>query len=169
MFSILPPQGPNWFIGRQSAYEVWFMKKLLNTPWGRADVLHTFIVSAEVSPLPGIDLESPTGVQQFLYRVLGSPPKFRVQESQTVSDSSFGPGCTRYDSLVEERNNPRAPGAVLMISAHGFICPHPHVPSVAVHLAYSERYIQGMLSWLTEVLTQEAETSLRSVVFKPVQ
>lgn len=168
-FSILPPQGLNWSIFRQGPSEVVFMKAPLATPPMRADRLHTFAVIAIVFDPQGADLESPTGVQEFLERDKGAPPRFRFLESQTVLDSSLGPGCVRFDSVVEERDNPRAPGSALIISEHGFICRHPHVPTRGVYLSYSERYVQGDQSLLSEGLKQEAEASLRSVMFKPVQ
>ncbi len=169
MFSILPPQGPNWSIFSQGSGEVTFTKTLLDTPRKPADRLHTFALFAMIIDPQGADLESPTGAQEILNWDLGRPPRFRLLESQTVFDRSLGPGCVRFDSVAEERDNPRASGSVLMISAHGFICRHPHVPTRGVYLSYSERYVQGDQSLLSEGLKQEAEASLRSVMFKPVQ
>jgi hypothetical protein len=149
-------------------------KKLFDTPRRPADRLHTFVAGAIVSDWEAENrriwpLVSPTQIQEHINRYFAQGGRFRILEYKQALDRSLGVDCVRPDVVYEERDNPRAPGSVLVISVHGFMCRHPHVPTLGIILFYSERFVEGEQSLLTETLKQEAEAFLRSVVFKPVQ
>lgn len=51
--------------------------------------------------------------------------------------------CVRYEYLMEEKDNPRAPGQVLFLEDIGLVCQHQHHSSHLVVLSLSERYSEG--------------------------
>ena len=169
-FSVLPPQGNNWYLGKSPNYGVVFMKRLFEAP--RRPEMHTFYAAVNRHDLKGKELKSPQDLLSYVESTFRVEPRFRVVNSKVVLDdgmgNTVGTDCARYDFVQEERGNPIAPEAVLILKAHGFQCRHPSSPTVVINAGCSERYPQGEQSLLDESLKQECESFLRNVLLKPL-
>jgi len=169
-FSVLPPQGKNWYLGKSPYHGVVFRKRLFETP--RSPEMHSFYASVTRDDLNGKELETPQDLLAFVEHTFRVEPRFRVVNSNVVLDDAMGnimdTDCVRYDMVQEERNNPIAPEAVLTLTVHGFTCRHPSSPKVAIGAWCSERYPQGEQSLLDETLQQECESFLKHVLLKPL-
>ena len=78
--------------------------------------------------------------------------------------------CVSYDFVMEERNNPNAADAVLILTDHGVICLHSTDPGNLVWMSLSERYERGKQidPNLFEMLkSQEAGPFFDSLQFAP--
>ena len=164
-FSILPPQGKDWYVVEKDPRAVAFRKKLMERPRQPEDLNHTFAALAGAVDLKQPTFDSPTELREFVERSLQGEGRFSLIESRVVLDGSLGFDCMRYDAIQEERGNPRAAGFVLVITMHGLFCPHPYAPGLIVHVHYSERRVQGDRALFDEALRREVEPFLRSVVF----
>lgn len=51
--------------------------------------------------------------------------RYKLLESNSVTDNSIGTECLRYDLAWEERDNPRVPGVLLITANEGYLCCHP--------------------------------------------
>ncbi|MGH2396585.1 MAG: hypothetical protein ACRDFW_06265 [bacterium] len=147
---------------------------------------HTFAAMAREVSVEEAALESAEELQAFVQRwlrgggrsrmfgsmtVLDSAPvaRFKLVESKVVLDNSLGATCVRWDAVIEERDNPKVPGSVLIQTIrNNFLCRHPHSRErVFILIGYSERHMQGEQpqSQLVEMLKQEVEPFLRSLRF----
>ncbi len=165
-FSILPPQGENWYVGRTDPRGITFFKKLMDRPVKATDVARSFFAAATAGETTYAKLTLPE-LRELVERSLTPVPggRFRSVESQVIADNSLGAECIRYGTVQEERDNPRWPGFVLVMTVHGFQCLHPYASGLGVNLSYSERYVQGDQPVLSDALKQEVELFLRSVLF----
>ena len=184
-FSILPPQGENWCIQSVEPRGVVFGKhllsgKLLEKQPRLADVNHTFAALAMAFDAK-TKIESSAELKAFVDQMLrggalgalvegteGSARRFRLVESNLVLDNYVGSECVRFDAIVEERDNPRRPGSVLMLNfPNNLLCRHPYSPGVGlIWISFNERYLQGEQP-LAGTMKHEFEPSLRSLQFMP--
>ncbi len=170
-FSVLPPQGKNWKLGKSPGYGVVFTKRLFEKP--RSPEIHSLHVAVARHDFNRRELKTPQDLLSFVKRAFRAEPRFRVVNSNVVLDDAMSnvmdTDCVRYDMMQEERDNPVAPGAVLIVTAHGFECRHPSSPKVVIGAWCSERYPQGEQSLLDETLQQECESFLQNVLLKPLR
>ena len=166
-YSALPPTGKDWYLKRHGPYALAFEKV---SP-GRFEGDHTFGAGVLVH-LPEVKkvhspAEFPKAVQElFTARLTGV--RFRLISVKTVPFGPQGSYCSQYDMLQEERDNPIAPGIVLEITAHGFICLDTS-SKYMINACYSERKPQGSKSFIDDALKQEAEGFLRDIVVTPLR
>jgi len=165
-YSARPPQGNNWYIERSNPHAVLFGKLFPD----KAETYHTFVAgvlvwNAEVKKVdsPG---EFPKAVEELLIARLNEG-RFRLI---TLKVAPLGPQesyCSSLDAAQEERDNEGAPGVVLYITAHGFLCLDTSSQFI-VHAFYSERRALGSTTFLNDALRQEAEGFLNDVVVTPL-
>jgi hypothetical protein len=176
-FSFLPPQGNGW-CGRTEPGVITFnthplMGKTLTTMPSDTEILHSFGVMIFMSQVPkGVTVGTAQDMFSFVERTYLRPePRFRTVESSFASDSSLGADCIRFHAVMEERDNPRAPGAVLEgVIGDSFACVLPNSPEPRVLvISPSERYVQGTVTGprLMDTLRSVWEPSVRSVQFTP--
>lgn len=186
-FSILPPQGQDWCIQRLDSHGVVFNKhplsgKLLEKQPQLVDVFHTFAAFAVARDVKQTKIESSADLKAFVDQLLregdvgrfvegeegSAVRRFRLVESNSVLDNSFGSDCVRFDAVVEERDNPRLAGSVLILNVpNNLICRHPHSPGVSlIWISFNERYVQGEQP-LAATVKHEFEPFVRSLQFMP--
>ena len=165
-YSVLPPQGKDWYIERHSQYITSFGKLFPE----KMERYHTFVATVMVmkpeAKKVNSSAEFPKAIEQFIVG-FATTGRFRLI---SVNVGPYGPSgsyCSRYDMVQEEKNNPRAPGVILEITAHGFWCLDAS-SEFMVHAFYSERKAQGSQSYLDDALKQEGEGFLKNVVFTPL-
>jgi hypothetical protein len=61
--------------------------------------------------------------------------RFTTKQFAVRPDANPQALCIRYESVVEERNNPSVPNTVLTITDYGRVCQHPRNPSHIVLLS----------------------------------
>ena len=168
--SILPPQGDDWaFI--KGPHKVIFGKKIVKRRGRPAEMAHTFVAVARTDHVKKSEIETAWKLRQFVKRSFISADRFKLVESKVVSISSLGSDCAQYDVVNEERDNPRFPGFVLLMTTHGIQCRHPYSPGLLVNVAYGERHLQGdqPRPLLIEALKHEVEAFLKSLKFTQVR
>jgi hypothetical protein len=166
-FSVLPPQGDHWFVLGESRVSVTFGKvdpaKRVSGP------AHSFLVVVDTAEIAKSDTteDFQKVVDEFFLTL--TDDRHRLLASKVNPTKTYGTDCVDYDASQEERDNPRALGAVFLITAHGFFCRHPFSPDRIVHVYYSERYVQGQDSFLDEALRRETNEFLQNVSLTPVK
>jgi hypothetical protein len=149
--------------------------KVIETRPSQAELRHTVALATIADEVPK-DARVETASEMFAFverRILGAQPgsRFKVVESKFMPDSSLGAECIRFDAVVEERDNPGAPGVVLIgVMRDNFLCRHPDSrPPTLVLIMVSERYPQGTVTrpLLIDTLRSEWEPSVRSLQFMP--
>jgi hypothetical protein len=147
------------------------MGKRLETAPALPEQAHTFAIALLAGPPPkGVKLDTPDDLVAAAHRVMvGEKGTIRIVESSSARDTSLGAECIRFDSILEERDNPRVRGAVLVIvNRDNYVCRHPHSSTPTLLLfGASERYIRGTVSppLLLDTLRPQWEPTVRSVQF----
>ncbi len=170
--SILPPQGDDWvFI--KGPHKVTFGKTIVKRRGRPAEMAHTFIAVARTDHVKKSEIETAWKLRQFveLNLIWAWTDRFKLVESKVVPISSLGSDGAQYDVVNEERDNPRFPGFVLLMTTHGIQCRHPYSPGLLVNVAYGERHLQGdqPRPLLIEALKHEVEPFLKSLEFTRVR
>lgn len=194
-FSVLPPQGDKWCIQRTDRDGIIFFKSPLlldtNPRPARASASHTVVAMAKEVSIEESGLDSIEGLRDFVARwlrgggntrslgstlVLDDTPlaRFKLVESRLDLKNPFSANCVGFDSVTEERDNPRYRGAVLlMVNRNQFLCRHPHARErLLVLIGYSERYMQGApppAGSLVDDWKEQLEPFVRSLQFSPLQ
>jgi hypothetical protein len=174
--SIVPPQASGWCMSAVGADFFAFrthrlMGRHLESLPSQAEQAHTMGLLVAAGPPPkDAPSETPEELAAFARRLmLGDSGRFRVLGSQAAPEPFRGADCIRFDSVVEERDNPRSPGVVLQIvNRENYLCRHPHAsPPKLILFGASERYIQGTVRppFLLDSLQAQWEASIRSVEF----
>lgn len=166
-FSILPPQGENWFktspaLRKQQGPSVIVSFFKLATP---PSITHTVgaVVYGGRAPLSS---GSRAERLQKIARVYFEQTERNRPVSVNISpDRTLAPDCMRYDGTVEDRGVPRYPGSIFIMDMHGFICLHPDLPDVAFDIQYSQRRLQEEPPLSLEA---EGEPFLKSLLFNRV-
>lgn len=176
-FSVLPPPGEHWCITHSSARDVVFstsalMGSRLEGPPSRAEMRHTFVVMVMALEVGDAKVDTPEELRAFAERINRSGGRFKTIELQVVPDTSLGVECVRVDSVKEERDNPNAPGVVLLlVERPTLLCRHPHMsPTSVVLIGASERYVQGAVMEgpsLGEARKDQVEAFVHSLRFAP--
>ncbi len=153
--SVVPPN-PGWARLGERAW----CKNLVGRPASR---LHTICAGvATVDPGP----ERVEDLQIVAKTSVVGGGRFKLITINVAADTSLDAHCVTVDWTNEERDNPRAVGVVLLMTARGLLCQNPSVPRLTVLITYSERRPQGEQPLLTEVDVQEGEAFVHSLRFK---
>lgn len=173
-FSILPPQGANWFVAppelRQKQGEgiVASFGKILTPP----SMTHTTFatVRAATVPPPPSSVSRTEILQHIAQNMMKSDDRNRVVARKVSEDRVLGSDCLRYDVTAEDRGVPGYAGAIFILDLHGFFCLHPDSPSSLIDIQYSERKLPQEKPHSS--LEAEGEAFLKSLRFttfeKPV-
>ncbi len=170
-FSVLPPQGNNWYFSRESRYTVGFGKVDPNKYKSGIKLTHTlFTTSYSNMVAVGVKIDTPERLLKFseiLLRGKNDTGRFRTLKLELTAYRTQETDCVQYDQVVEERDNPRFAGSVLTITANGFICRNTYSPDWFVSAFYTERYIPGKKVDSGESFERESQIFLKSIVFTP--
>jgi len=169
-FSVLPPQGNNWYFNMEGQYVVSFGKFDRGKYKPGTKPTHTLIVTAFSGQLtPENKIDTPERLyafsEAFLHRK--GPTRFDSQEIELTPYRTQETDCVQYDHVVEERDNPKVAGAILTITAHGFICRNSYSPDWLISAFYSERYIPGEKIDVGPSFKREGQSFLKNIVFTP--
>jgi hypothetical protein len=174
--SVLPPQADRWCMSPVNSQVFAFythplMGTRLETAPSLAEQAHTFGILVIAGPPPkNARLDTPDDfVAVARQLMLGERGRVRIVESTSTRDTSLGAECVRFDSILEEHDNPRARGAVfVVVNRDSYLCRHPHAPSPTLVLfGASERYIRGTVSppLLLDTLSAAWVPAVRSIQF----
>jgi len=176
-FSVVAPKSKNWNLEQGSARIVF--GKLLQPdeslgPDGRTRVTpRSVIVGFALAPAPLINnaLTSDDVYRAAERHMTGQEwsGRQRAVEQKITPFQQHGTDCARYESVLEEQNNPRWPGAEFKIAATGFVCRHPFAPGRLFHAHFSERRLLRGKDRPDETHRSESEATLSSVVFAPLR
>lgn len=155
-YSVLPPQGKDWFELKRDPQTVFFGKKI-------ASRTHAFIATAMSAPISD-KLETPEAFREYISRVLPlrGDGRHRVIENRVEIDNTLGPFCVRYHTKSEDRGAPHAQGMTLLAETFGVTCLHPENPKLNISVSYTER---GNPAETSAELRAEGERFVRSLKF----
>ena len=128
------------------------------------------MVSARLFDTEGVKVDTPEALSRsFSERYLPTLTSERVRlvDSKVRAYRDHGTDCLRYEVVLEERDNAKLPGALLVLTDHGFQCRHPDSSRHVVHVYYSGRHVRGRPA-IGGDLAREADVSLESVRFVPI-
>lgn len=188
-FSVAAPQGDTWCFGSKGPDYVVFgthplMGKYIEKPeasMGR----NTIVLAARRIKHGAASLTDSNGLQKFVEEWVkrglgidaeGPEPmvrhtkleRFTTVRSRVVPWRSLDADCVRYEYVMEERNNPRAPGTVFILNDFGAVCHHPAAKDYLVVMGISERYERGRQidpSLFDRLKGRDAEPFLNSLKF----
>lgn len=158
-FSILPPQGYSWVFTKKDSQGAKFGRILREIPSERG---HTFIAWAITKDVNEAEIADQAKLREFVERILKPGRRFKLVNSRVIL---AGSDCVRYNTAVEERENPLFPDKVLILTTRGVWCLHPDSRHL-IHAGFSERYIKGEhqpLSMVSYLPNQEVEQFLKSL------
>lgn len=166
-FSILPPQGDNWFIAppalrkQQGPGMIASFGKLTTPP----SKTHTVVATVRGGRAP-----FSAGSRAELLRKFAQGYSEQTNRNRPVSvnispDRTLAPDCVRYDVKVEDRGVPGYPGSVYIMDMHGFVCLHPDLPDAVIDIQYSQRRLQEDPPLALEA---EGEPFVKSLLFTRV-
>ena len=149
-FSILPPQGADWFMGRSTLPDgtqaVSFGKKMRETACQRPEDCTTVEASVMVKNVT-VPFQTRADILQYIEQAgreeAEKGTRMRLLEFKTAVDYTLGVECLRQDAILEDRGVPQFPGTVFIMTSHGLFCPHPDSPRYVIGVGYSHRTVQG--------------------------
>ena len=155
-YSILPPQGKDWFELKRDPQTVFFGKKI-------ASRTHAFIATAMSAPISD-KFETPEAFREYISRVLPlrGDGRHRVIENRVEMDNALGRFCVKYHTKAEDRGAPYAQGITLLAETFGVTCLHPENPQLNISVSYTER---GNPAETSAELRAEGERFVRSLKF----
>ena len=149
-FSIMPPQGEHWcVVARDSVRGAVFstsalLGRRLDARPPLATVANTLSLMALMIDPGEWKVDTAEGLRAYTdYRLRGEPGRLTNRETHVSPDPTFGAECVRAEQIVEERHNPKLPGAVLIMVNREFLCRHPDAPRRVILFGASERYAEG--------------------------
>lgn len=163
-YSALPPQGKDWYIRSHGPNIVLFGK--LPAKKNQTFTAAIMVMKPEARKVDS-SAEFPKAIEQLLTNMHGVGSRFRLISLKVTPFGPQGSYCSQYDLIQEELDNPRAPGVVLEITIHGFVC-LDESSKFMVRADYSERKTKGSKSILDDALKQEAEGFLKDVKITPL-
>ncbi len=170
-FSVLPPEGSNWYFVVENQYGVRFGKVDQNKYKSGTKLTHTFFaLSFSDMVAVGVKIDTPERLLQFseaFLREKNDTGRFRTLVLELTAYRTQETDCVQIDQVVEERDNPLLPGSILTITANGFICRNTYSPDWFIHAYYSERYIPGKKVDSGKSFERESEIFLKTVVLTP--
>jgi hypothetical protein len=157
-YSVLPPQGTDWFELKRDPQTVFFGKKI-------ASRTHAFIATA-MSALIADKFENPEAFRDYVRRnlPLRGDERHTVIENRVELDDRLGRFCVRHYTKAEDRDAPYAQGKTLMAETFGVSCLHPDNANLNISVSYTER---GTPAETSSELRAEGESFVRSLKFTP--
>jgi hypothetical protein len=190
-FSVLPPKGAGWCYRLFATSGVGFFKiprfeKVVGRPPTRDDFakLHIFSgIAISLKGLPGVDtpIENPEELKalvgvlirehlftQISVGIATAEHRFRLLESNVVTESDAIRTCVRFEATVEERGSSQAPNLVFLLNlASNVVCRHTAAPEMGlIWVGFVERYLQGDQP-NAHTLKEEYEPYVQSLRFMP--
>jgi hypothetical protein len=159
-YSVLPPQGRDWFELKRDSRTVFFGKKI-------ASRTHAFVAIA-ISASITDKFENPEAFRDYI----GSSLPLRGDERHTVIenrveiDNTLGRFCVRHYTKSEDRDALYAQGKALLAETFGVSCLHPDNANLNIGVSYTER---GDPAETSAELRAEGESFVRSLKFTPTQ
>ena len=156
-YSVLPPQGNNWFELRRDKQRALFGKKIESRT-------HSFVATA-TSSLINEKFEKSGQFQEYIDRMRIAdvdPARYKIVEYNSGFDSSFPAWCVKYRVKTADRGAPYAPGGALLLEHFGVTCLHPTLPGLVIDVGYSER---GRPAEISAEMRAEGEGFMRSLKF----
>ena len=157
LFTIIPPQGDNWYeVQRRAGLLVY--SKTLTAP------NDTFIASVFVSKTD----KTFTHDNDFLSFVKTSrendtsPDRFNVLVYDESLDKSRAAYCTKFHMKAVDKKATKASGVLSILESKGFTCLHPRQP-LLVTIEYSER---SSAPFTDATLLKEGEGFINSLKLK---
>lgn len=133
LFTIMPPQGDNWYELQRQAGLLVYGKKLGSSS-------HTFIASVHVTKTD-IQFTNEADFVSFAKKARSndtSPDRFNMIVHDEALDSSRSAFCTKFHHKAEDKLASRSSGQLSILESKGFTCLHPKQPLI-VTIQYSER------------------------------
>jgi len=157
-YSILAPQGKDWFELKRDRQTVFFGKKI-------ASRTHAFVATA-VSALITDKFETPEAFRDYVSRMLPlrGDKRHTVIANRVEMDNLPGRFCVRHYTKAEDRGAPYARGQALLAETFGVSCLHPDNPNLNISVSYTER---GDPAETSAELRAEGESFVRSLKFTP--
>lgn len=138
-FSILPPQGANWYLIQEDQGTIAFAKGAGSQP-------HTFAAAvfiAKILPVWKTPNEFTESVKKGR-RADTDETRYKILQEDYDLDNKFGQYCVRYHTIVADHGVIPAEGPPFMIlEAYGYCCMHPKETGMYYDVNYSERYKPG--------------------------
>ena len=155
-YSVLAPQGKEWFEMSRDKHNVYFGKKL-------ASRTHSFIATAMSAPITE-KFETPEEFRDYVSRMLPlrGDERHTVIENRVDVDQALGRFCVRHYTQEKDRGAPYARGRALLVETFGVSCLHPGNPNLTISVSYTER---GEPAEASAKLRTEGEIFVRSLKF----
>lgn len=159
-YSVLAPQGKDWFELKRDRHNVVFGKKIKSRT-------HAFIATA-MSVQITEKFDKPEEFRDYVSKTPLEPGDKRTKliENRVELDQSFSRFCVRIHTRAEDRGAVYAKGKPLLLETFGVSCLHPADPGLAVSVSYSER---GHLAETSAELRAQGESFVRSLKFTGIK
>jgi hypothetical protein len=164
-FSILPPQGGNWFkidptplLRRQNPTMIALFHKTL-TPPSKSHTVTAWVRGGRVVISAGSRAEL---LEKLARTNFVQTERHRPVSVNISPDKTLAPECVRYDGVTEDRGVPGYPGSIFIWDQHGFVCFHPDLPDSAIDIQYNQRRLQEEAPLSLEA---EGDPFLKSLTF----
>lgn len=159
-YSVLAPQGKDWFELKRDRHNVVFGKKIKSRT-------HAFIATA-MSVQITEKFDKPEEFRDYVSKTPLEPGDKRTKliENRVELDQSFSRFCVRTHTRAEDRGAVYAKGKPLLLETFGVSCLHPADPGLAVSVSYSER---GHLAETSAELRAQGESFVRSLKFTGIK
>ena len=157
LFTIMPPQGDNWYEFQRKAGFLAYGKKLESSS-------HTFIASVHVTKTDK-NFTNETDFLSFVKTARTndtSTDRFNVITYDEALDNSKPKYCTKFHQKVEDKVALKSNGNLSILEIKGFTCLHPKQPLI-VTIEYSER---GDSPFNNDELLREGEGFINSLQLK---
>jgi hypothetical protein len=190
-FSVLPPKGEGWCYRLFATAGIGFFKipefeKISGKPPTRDEFAKLHIFSGLAMSLKGLagvdtpiqnpeDLKTLVGVlirehlfTQMSVGIATAEHRFRLLDSNVVTENDANRTCVRFEATVEERGSPQAPELVFLLNlASNVVCRHSAAPEMGlIWVSFVERYLQGDQP-NAHTLKEEYEPYVQSLRFMP--
>ena len=155
-YSVLSPQGKDWFELKRDKQNVYFGKKL-------ASRTHSFIATA-MSVTIDEKFLNPEQFHDYVSKMLTlrGDERHTVIENRVELDNTLGRFCVRYYTKAEDRDAIYAKGKSLLTETSGISCLHPEQPGLSIDVSYTER---GYPAESSADIKAEGESFVRSLKF----
>lgn len=133
LFTIMPPQGDNWYEIQRQAGLLAYGKKLESSS-------HTFIASVHVTKTDK-NFTNETDFLSFAKTARSNdtnPDRFNMIAHDEALDNSRPTFCTKFHQKAEDKFASKSSGHLIILESKGFTCLHPKQPLI-VTIQYSER------------------------------
>lgn len=196
-FSVLPPPAQTW-CSRETGDPTTivfstskFMGQYLEKAPPREEMTHTFGIMANTVRVDNVDISSTSSMKNFMARWFyegaqtytfkngeryaelvpqEGEERFASIRMEVEGDNSYRANCVRFDSLQEEKNNPRFRNWIFDLKNKGVACQHPFRSDLLVMVAFSERHKKGFEnSQLSNRIRKEAERTIKSLEFSKLK